>query len=269
MKLLFSEYRSDYSHYTYPYCIWAVPEPGETPALFFRHGFMPGSPNFERFYLCRQLRVDLKHFQPSSENRRILRKGAGLNAALVPRGQFDYTAARRRFFTQFAEARFGKGVMSEQRLDSLFAGQVITHVLVFLEEKSGAEVGAAILYVEEPEMAFYYYAFYDLDWFQRNLGMFMMTRAVQHFAAAGFRYLYLGTCYSERALYKTQFSGLEFFNGFRWSSDLEEIKHLIHREKGPITRHLLDTPEFCDRFYDGQLDQITGASLFRLDLPAR
>ena len=32
MKLLFSEQKSDYEHYQFPYAIWAVPETGETPA---------------------------------------------------------------------------------------------------------------------------------------------------------------------------------------------------------------------------------------------
>ena len=35
MKLLFSEQKSDYDHYQFPYAIWAVPEAGESPSDIF------------------------------------------------------------------------------------------------------------------------------------------------------------------------------------------------------------------------------------------
>lgn len=265
MKLLFSEYKSDYTHYVYPYAIWAVPEPGETPARFFARGFLPGTPNLERFYLCRHLRVDLRRFQPSSENRRILRKGPALTGHLVPRGEFDYTPAHRQRWCAYAEVRWGQGIMSAQRLDGLLAGKVVSHLLRF-RDSNGAEVGDALLYLEGPAMAFYYYAFYDLNWLSRSLGMFMMTWTVDHFARTGLQHLYLGTCYSERALYKTQFEGIEFFNGFTWSSNLDELKYLLRREQRPIDNHLLATPEYRDQFHGGNLGEIAAASGFSLDL---
>src|SRR5512147_3238180 len=108
MKLLFSEHQSDYDHYQFPYAIWAVPEPGEAAADIFRAGFLPSSRNLDRFYLCRHVRVQLGRFQPSSENRRILRKGAGIEVKLVPREKFDYTPERRTFFKTYADIKFGK-----------------------------------------------------------------------------------------------------------------------------------------------------------------
>ena len=74
MKLLFSEARADYANYIFPYAIWAFPEAGETPGDLFNQGCLPSSRNLDRFYLCRQVRVNLAKFKPSSENRRILRK---------------------------------------------------------------------------------------------------------------------------------------------------------------------------------------------------
>src|SRR5436190_21812273 len=148
MKLLFSEQQSDYDHYQFPYAIWALPEAGETPSHIFNAGFLPSSRNLDRYYLCRQVRVNLAKFKPSSENRRILRKGAGLDVKLVPRAQFDYTAERRQFYKTYAEIKFGKDVMSFERLDALFISPIISHLLVFTDGQTGAEIGAATLYVE-------------------------------------------------------------------------------------------------------------------------
>ena len=264
MKLLFSEQAADYDHYQFPYAIWAVPETGEAPSDIFNAGFLPSSRNLDRFYLCRQVRVSLAKFKPSSENRRILRKGEGIEVKLVPRDKYNYTPERRQFFKTYADIKFGKDIMSFERLDSLFGSPIISHLLTFTDIKTGAEIGVATLYVEGKSLAYYYYAFYDLNYYARNLGMFMMTSAAALFSERGFAHLYLGTCYSQTALYKTQFAGAEFFNGFRWSDDLDELKFIIKRDKKELYQHLLETQEYRDEFYKGDLGKIVEASGFRM-----
>jgi arginyl-tRNA--protein-N-Asp/Glu arginylyltransferase len=266
MKLLFSEQNSDYENYQFPYAIWAIPETGETPADIFNAGFLPSSRQLDRFYLCRQVRVNLAKFKPSSENRRILRKGAGIEVQLVPRDKFDYTPERRQFFKTYADIKFGKDVMTFERLAGLFGAPIISHLLVFTDAMTGKEIGVATLYLEGKALAFYYYAFYDLNYYARNLGMFMMTSAAAMFAERGTRQLYLGTCYLESALYKTQFAGAEFFNGFRWSSDLKELKFILRRDKKELRQHLLETEEYREEFYGGELITIAAKSMFSVKL---
>jgi arginyl-tRNA--protein-N-Asp/Glu arginylyltransferase len=264
MKLLFSEHKSDYGHYIFPYAIWAVPEEGETAGDFFSRGFLPSSRDMDRFYLCRNVRVDLRRHRPSSENRRILRKGADIQITLAPRADFDYSAPRREFYLAYADSKFGKNVMTPERLDALFNGKITSHVLLFTEGKTGKEVGAATLFVEEERLAYYYYAFYDLGCQERNLGMFMMTTAVVFFQERGFQHLHLGSCYTRNALYKTQFEGAEFFNGAHWSSDMAELKYLIDRDSGDVSQHLFETEEYRRLFQGGNLAQAATASPFQI-----
>lgn len=263
MKLLFSEYKSDYSHYIFPYVIWGIPEHGETPAQFFEKGFLPSSRNLDRFYLCRQVRIHLAEFSSSSENRRILRKGDGFTYKLVPREQFDFSNERRDFCKRYADQKFGKDVMSFERLDSLMSSPIVSHLLVF-NDKDGKEIGFVMLYIEGKNLVYYYYSFYDLDYFGRNLGMFMMTSAVIFFAEAKYEHLALGTCYKANALYKKQFKGAHFFNGFSWSSNLEELKHLLERDQGSVEQHLIESETFREDFYDGNLSEIIKRSGFSL-----
>jgi arginyl-tRNA--protein-N-Asp/Glu arginylyltransferase len=264
MKLLFSEAPADYEHYVFPYAVWAFPEPGETAADLFSQGFLPSSRELDRFYLCRQVRIHLPEFRPSSENRRILRKGAGISHRLLPRGEFNYTPERRDFYKSYADTRFGQGKMSHERLDSLFAAKVTSHLLLFFENLSGKEVGAVTLYLEPPRLAYYYYAFYDLAFLNRNLGMFMMTSAVGLLAGKGFEFLYLGSCYSPNALYKTQFTGAQFFNGVRWSTNLEELKYLVARQDN--TCHLLESDYYRREFCGGGLDELLSTTRFRIPI---
>ena len=264
MKLLFSESKSDYGRYLYPYVIWAVPEAGEAPADLFNAGFLPSARGLSQFCLCRNVRVDLAKFKPSSENRRILRKGAGIEMKLVPRAAFDLTPARRDFYKHYADVRYGKDVMPPARLELVFNSPVATHLLVFTDAASGADLGVVVLYLEASRLAFYRYSFYDLNHFNRSLGLFMMTMAAVYFAEQKFAHLYLGTCYSERALYKTQFAGGEFFNGFRWSENMAELKFIIQREQGELRQHLLEADAYRAEFYPGDLETLSAASGFRV-----
>lgn len=265
MKLVFSEATPDYQRYAFPYVVWGFPEPGETPAQFFQAGFLPSSPNLDRFYLARQLRVPLREWELTSENRRVMKKGMGLECTLVPRGDFEFSAARRASWLHYAAERFGAGIMPGERLDRLMGSPVISHVLVFHDRLTGAEVGSVLLYLDRPEMAYYYFAFYDLGWPGKNLGMFMMTRAVEFFAHAGFRHLHLGTCYDERALYKVQFGPMEYSTGFGWSRDMESLKALVRQS--PVAGHLLEDPlhPAAQAARDGSLSSKTP---FRLNLGA-
>lgn len=264
MRLLFSESKADYAHYIFPYAIWAFPEPGETSADLFNQGFLPSSRDLNRFYLCRQVRVNLRNYRPSSENRRILRKGQGIAARLLARGEFEYTPQRRQFYKNYADIKFGQGVMSEERLDALFQSKITSHLLYFTDMASGAEVGTVTLYLEPGAMAYYYYAFYDLNYYARNLGMYLMTFAVGFFAEQGFDFIYLGSCYSSNALYKTQFAGAQFFNGVHWSDNLEELKYLIGREQEE--HHLLEEEEYRQGFCKGDLAQMAYDAAFRVEI---
>jgi arginyl-tRNA--protein-N-Asp/Glu arginylyltransferase len=183
---------------------------------------------------------------------------------LIPREKYDYSSERREFFKTYADIKFGKDVMTFERLDALFASPIISHLLVFTDLETEKEIGVATIYLEGKSLAFYYYAFYDLNYYARNLGMFMMTSAVALFAERSCKNLYLGTCYSDNALYKTQFAGAEFFNGFRWSANLGELKFIIQRDKKDLSQHLLETEEFREKFYGGDSEKMTDASEFRV-----
>lgn len=263
MKLFFSETEADYSRYLYPYVVWALREAHEAPADLFNLGFLPSAKSLDQFALCRNIRVDLAKFSPSSENRRILRKGAGIVMKLVPRAEFELTSARKEFFLQYATLRYGAGVMPAERLELVFSPPVCSHVLVFTEEASGTELGVAVMYIEAPRLAFYRYSFFDLNHPNRSLGLFLMTTAVEYFAAEKFQHIYLGTCYSERALYKTQFNSVEFFNGYRWSQNLAELKFLLRRD---YKKHLLDAPEYHTEFFAGDASKIFASGGFSVKI---
>ena len=249
MNLFFSEYKSDYSNYIFSYVIWGTPESHETPADIFNKGFLPNSKSLDRFYLCRNVRVDLERFLPSSENRRVLRKGSIFETKLYKRSDFDFNDKWLSFCLDYADTKFGNGVMSRDRILSLVNSPIVSHLLLFKHSETGEDVGLVFLFLDSSRIAFYYYSFYNLDFFKQNLGMYMMTSAVSFFKELGYDYIYLGSCYSRNALYKTQFNSFQFFNGFKWSENIDELKFLIDRDNGNVDKHLFENDIYLQNFY--------------------
>lgn len=256
MKILLSEARPDYAGYVFPYAVWGFLEPGETPATALSLGFLPSGSDLSRFYLCRQIRVPLDGFRPSSENRRILRKGDGIAAALVPAAEFDATEERIRLCLECASAHWSSPP-DRARIERIFRAKTTTHVLSF-RDPGGSECGLVTLYLEGAT-GFYSNAFYRLEHPVANLGMFLMTETVRLLSEGGFRHLYLGTCYSNGALYKTGFPGVQFFDGRNWSGDLAALKHMISRQETG-TGHLLEDPEYLAKFLTEGLERAAESS---------
>ena len=262
MKILFSESSPDYAGYVFPYAVWGFLEAGERPADALAKGFLPSLPDLSRFYLCRQIRIDLKRFVPSSENRRILRKGEGIEFTLLERDRFDWTPSRRALCLEYASRRWSNPP-SPERIDRIFHSALTTHVVIF-RDTTGKEIGLVSLF-RDGGTWFYSNAFYEPDNPLKSLGGFLMTETVQRLADLGMEFLHLGTCYSRSALYKTQFDGVEFFNGNRWSADLGELKHLIDRQEKETPGHLLEEDAYCDKWVSEGIEQLVETAGHCLD----
>ena len=96
-----------------------------------------------------------------------------------------------------------------------------------------------------------------------SLGLFLMTTAAKFFAERGCGHLYLGSCYADSALYKTQFTGFEFCNSNAWSANLEELKFILKRSQGELSQHLLEDAEYRETFAPAELPALALQSPFQ------
>ncbi len=203
---------------------WLLRE-GEPLADIYTRGYLPYSganDSKDIFYSGRSARVVLKDFELSSENRRIAKRFDGMfQKELIPIAQFtpddhfwDLS------LTYFAE-KHGANAMPRARIEALFAAGIITTVITYQHE---AEIVGYVLEVEDGDMGHFWYSFYDLRYAQQSLGMWLMLDCVRSAKERGFSYYYLGTVYGEKALYKTNFEPLEWWDGTGWNSDQKLLK---------------------------------------------
>lgn len=237
MRIFFSEYNTNYSTYTFSYAVYCIKERQEELPDIYARGFLPYTGDLslqeDTFYMARSLRINLAHFKSSSENRRVDRKIQPLEIQMEiqPRVSFSLQdTSFRRFCTAYAEERFSGGSMGSDRLQYVLDHNTLTHIFTFRStDKIYGYVFAAI----EGDMLHYWFSFYDTEYMRsHSLGKWMMWKVIDWAQQQQLSYVYIGTCYREKSLYKVRdHKGAEFFDGSGWNNDVERLKKLCKTDE--------------------------------------
>ncbi|OGH84744.1 MAG: hypothetical protein A2261_01370 [Candidatus Magasanikbacteria bacterium RIFOXYA2_FULL_44_8] len=178
-------------------------------------------------YETRSVRIDLRKFDLSSENRRVLRKTENIKMEVWPVPYSGYTWEIAKLGKDFYETKFGKGTFSANKIKELLTDPEKSNFnKVIVYSIGDTPVGYAICSVND-EILHYSYPFYDLKANASNLGISMMTQAIIWAKENNKKYVYLGSASTPVALYKTQFRGLEWWNEKSWNTDVEELKNIL------------------------------------------
>lgn len=231
MKIEKNEYKQNYSAYEFGYQIWAIPEKNDLIDSIYEKGFLPYSGlhySTPRYYECRSARVRLDDFNLTSENRRILKKFDNTFSVQTFSGKEalqknEFISCALSYFKQ----RHGDNIMTKERLHTICNYSKNVQIRVYSYQQK------PVAYVVEQvgkKSAHYWFSFYDLSFAFQSFGMWLMTDYVQFLKNEGFTYAYLGTVYGARALYKTNFSSIEFWNGINWDQDIKKLKTLARHE---------------------------------------
>lgn len=236
MKIFYSEYQTDYASYTFSYAVYGIREsPDELPTIYAR-GFLPYTGDLslaeDYFYLARSLRVDLSRFSTASENRRVDRKIQPLGIAMTAVDRKDFNPDDPTFVEfcrTYAEERFAGGAMSPERLAYVLDRNLVSHVFRFATTH---QTFGYVLAVVADGMLHYWFSFYDTDYMRsHSLGKWMMWRVIDWAQQQGLAYVYIGTCYREKSLYKVRdHRGAEFFDGRGWNTDTGFLKELCRSD---------------------------------------
>ncbi len=241
MRIFSAEYKRDYSSYTFGYANYCVKESGDEWHSIYDLGYLPYTGNYSLdesiFYMARSLRVNLANFTPSSENRRIDRKMEDISilTELVPKDDFRFDNEFYDFVQTYAEQRFQGGEMGRDRLEYLRSRDELTHILVYSDQTTKLPIGYVFCCVDD-EMLHYWYSFFDLALLEsRPIGKWLMYKTLHLAQEWQKKYVYLGTCYGTKSLYKVRdFKGIEFYDGGGWSADQSMIKAWCKSDDVPL-----------------------------------
>jgi len=189
----------------------------------------------------RSVRIDLKKFELSSENRRILKKveSVQVQSEKLPLKEYDIRIGKSA--KDFYGEKFGPGIMSAQKVKEMLAEpeksnynllmRYIIYGITTREASPDPALGWTIAY-ENPSLVHYSYPFYDLKAAPKDMGLGMMTKAIDWAKTNGKKYIYLGSLQRPSDTYKLQFEGLEWFDKDKgWQTNLDEVKKILASAK--------------------------------------
>lgn len=232
MRTFHSEYGYTYGRqYAFGYTTYAEYEAGDKPEDLYTQGFLPRSADPEEqrtFYMCRSVRVPTHNWQPTSENRRILKKLDGLftYTTLARESLTNDTHLRDCFLAYFAR-QHGDNVMSPERLIGILTTP-LPLVVTRLEHK-----GTPVAYVFEivtDTFTHYWYSCWTEAYSDTSIGMWIMVDVVRRAVDASRTHAYLGTAYGAKGKYKTNLSPLEFWDGAHWNADEKLLARYIQED---------------------------------------
>jgi len=177
----------------------------------------------------RSVRIDLSKFKLSSENRRILKKNDEIHIETIPLPHSDYHWSIGKMAKDFYTTKFGDGTFSANKTKELLTSADESNFNMLLKYSHDEDVlGYAICYTNN-EIFHYSYPFYELTNVAEftNIGIGMMTKAVQWAQDTGKKYIYLGSAQRPTDTYKFQFEGIEWFDGGKWTEDVEKLRDAL------------------------------------------
>lgn len=183
------------------------------------------------FDQTRSFRIRLADFSLSSENRRILKKNEGLTLEVHELPLTNYSWEIGKLGKDFYDTKFGVGTMTANKIKEILtdtSASSFTHILTYSYKNE--IFGYCVCLVTE-HIIHYSYPFYRLDTGLDNLGLGMMTLAIDWVKTHGKKYIYLGSLQRPTDTYKLQFEGGEWFTETEWSSDMIELKRILSEIK--------------------------------------
>lgn len=232
MKIFRAEFNNNYLTYTFGYAEYALMESTGELHLLYKQGFLPFSANISLphpvFYLARSLRVNSSLFFDSSENRRVNRKVSEFEPTIERLPLTKQLIKDEKFLNfclSYAEERFTNNAMNRERLEYIFGLGIATDIFKFIR-KNEDEAFAYVLAAVDADSLHFWFSFYDTSYLKDiPVGKWLMWRMIKWAQENSISYIYLGTTYGEKSLYKVRdFNGLEFFDGTFWNDDMELLK---------------------------------------------
>lgn len=251
MKLFFAEIKHQYPDYLFPYQVLLLVDDKDDIGKIYQAGFLPFRNRKNLFYLARSSRCRLDRFSLSSENKRILKKTKNFNYRILKMADFQYDHRVQKNCKDWASARGWK--ISTKSLKYIFSGQFFNQVWLWKDGSSRDKiVGYQIVY-QATDFVHCAHIFYHPGHYRSGLGTRMLLEVVIWAHQKKKKFHYLGTCYGKTGFYKRSFPGFEFFNGFSWSDNLEELKYLNQREGDD---YLLREKDYLEEFWQGKIDNL-------------
>lgn len=201
----------------------------ESISALYGQGFVATRVDKGVFNQTRSLRIALAEFEPSSENRRIVRKMEDISLEVHPLPYKEYHWTIHKMAKDFYTTKFGVDTFSANKIKELLTEadkSNFNRLFVFRRNKDRRAIGYCIC-LSTDKILHYSYPFYEQNEINPSLGLGMMCSAIMWAKEQRLDYIYLGSLQRATDTYKLQFSGAEWFDGKNWQRDTTPLKEIL------------------------------------------
>jgi len=232
MQKFHSEFAHSYNNYSFGYCQYGRREKHDTLSEIYKEGFLPYSGQIgtkDIFYMARSARLDLEHFNLTSENRRIIKRfeSSFSRQALTIKDFLNSDKNFLKFCQDYFDARHGREIMSKERLMSILKQGLVSDIIIYTKDNNPV---ACVFIVSDKDFSHYWFSFYDLAYVNQSLGMWLMIDVAKREKESRKKYFYIGTVYGNESLYKTNLKPLEYWDGERWNKNSKQLRQKIRQD---------------------------------------
>ncbi len=249
MKHWKEESQIDYKNKLFGYGSFLKKEKDDSLFEIYNKGYLPMSENEKsdgRFYEARSLRVNLKDFVLSSENKRVLKKFKDtFERKEFPIKQFNVSdkTMRKLCIDYFKNIYFLNDILfrgltvreterlarknAQEKIQNIFNTNLVTHVVVY----SRKNIPKAYVYlIKDNNNTHYWHSCFADEFVKKSFGIYLMLTEILYAKEMKMDYMYLGTGYGKKARYKLNFQPLEFWDGNIWIKDEKKFKKILKEE---------------------------------------
>lgn len=178
----------------------------------YQNGLLPQRNNKELFYSETSCRSNLKNFELSSENRRILRKTENFTFEKLPLKDFNYTPEIQKEIATWVK-KLGWNFPTSS-IKTIFKNHIFNYLYVWKDEQNKI-VAYSICYFSE-NISHIAYVFYNQDLAHGNLPIRLVLQTIIDSQKLGLKYCYLGRFSQDSGYYKRNMPGFEYFKDNNW-----------------------------------------------------
>ncbi|WP_421907450.1 arginyltransferase [Mameliella sp.] len=167
---------------------------------------------------CLSARIDVRRFQPTRNQRKVIKRNAGLErratSPWATEEQYD-------LFRRYLDTRHADGGMADMDVFEFAAmieeTPIRSRVIEYLDPESDKLVATCLTDMLDDGLSMVY-SFYEPDMARRSLGKWMILDHIEIAREAGLPYVYLGYWVpgSDKMGYKAQFDALEIYRRGVW-----------------------------------------------------
>lgn len=184
----------------------------------YQLGLIPQRNSKEFFYQDENSssRSDLKLFQVSSENRRILNKTSSFTFDKLPLNKFQYTPTIQKQVTSWVKEIGWDFPVSS--IKTVFTNHIFNYVYVWYDQNK--QVCAYSICYFDNNISHIAYVFYNPEFAHNDLPIRLSLQVVTDSSEMNLKYCYLGRFNptSKLGYYKRNFAGFQYFTQGAWLS---------------------------------------------------